>query len=153
MTGAMSRNKGAKAERDFVAYLRSHGFPEAERSVATGYTTPGRQRPDQGDVVGTPVAWQVKSYASDASDTQIGQWLVDAGSQAQALGVPYGLLVVKRNGKANPDQWWCWMHVGDLVELMGHDIHFEMPAVFAPVRLKVQHAVLLVRQWSKATAC
>lgn len=148
----MSRNKGAKAERDFVAYLRAHGFPDAERSVATGYATPGRQRPDEGDVRGTPVAWQIKAYAAEVSDTQINTWLCDAAEQAVAMGVQYGLLVIKRNGKADPGQWWCWMYTGDLVEMLGHDVYFSMPAVFAPIRMKVQHAVVLVNEWSKANA-
>lgn len=149
MTGAMSRNKGAKAERDFVAYLRSHGFADAERGVATGYRTVDRQRPDEGDVRGTEHAWQIKAYANEVSDNQIAQWLGDVEKQARSAGKRYGFLVIKRNGKADPSQWWCWLRAAELVSLLGGDCR-NLVAELAPVRLKVQHVVALLNEQVRA---
>src|SRR5688500_3530498 len=60
--GKYSREKGATAERHLVAWLRTHGWPGAERAVRTGYRTADRTSVDPGDVTGTPgLVWQVKN--------------------------------------------------------------------------------------------
>ncbi len=56
--GSAPKRKGSAFERDVVAYLREHGFPDAERAYGAG-------RPeDIGDVVGIPgVTVEVKNHA------------------------------------------------------------------------------------------
>jgi hypothetical protein len=149
--GAMSRNKGAKAERDLVAYLRMVGFGGAERAVRTGYRTKDRTSADPGDITGTPgIVWSVKDCAVDEHP----KWLAELDAMhGQATDVR--LLVHKRRGHAIPDKWWCWMRQGTYGQLYldwieGIDAVRQMdplpvwPAVF-PIRMELGHVIDLLR--------
>jgi hypothetical protein len=132
--GAMSRNKGARAERDLVAYLRQVGFGGAERAVRTGYRTAGRVSADPGDITGTPgIVWSVK----DAAVERLEQWLDELDAMESAGGIR--LLVQKRRGQAIPDKWWCWMRMDQLSLLL--DAHHYCAA---PVRMELCEAVDLL---------
>ena len=72
MSGAFSRNKGARAERAVVNYLRANGYPDARRILAGD----GRQ---DGDVAGVPlVCIEVK----DHKRTQWGAWMRQAWQES-----------------------------------------------------------------------
>ncbi len=107
--GKANGEKGKRAERDLVTWLRRHGFPGAERTVRTGYHTPARQRVDTGDIDGTPgLVFQVKDVA-DRLLWKVDGWLRETEAQRLAAGADVGVLVVKRRGHADPGHWWAWM--------------------------------------------
>ncbi|NAE18288.1 hypothetical protein, partial [Enterococcus hirae] len=67
---ARPRDIGTAAETATVRYLRTAGFPHAERRALRGTH-------DCGDITGTPgLAWEVKGgqAAKGASDGQVAQW-------------------------------------------------------------------------------
>ena len=142
--GRMSRNKGAKAERDLVAYLRLVGFGGAERAVRTGYRVAGRVAADPGDVTGTPgIVWSVK----DATVERLTDWLneldtMDAGGPY----VPTRLLVHKRRGHAAPARWFCWLWLDDLMFLIAEErpIRVGTEHVSVPVRMELGHVIPLL---------
>lgn len=112
MTGATNRRRGIVAERDLVRWLRVNGWPQAERSVVTGYRTATRQRPDGGDITGTPgIVWSLKDHATE----RIADWWTEL--EAMQGGPTVRLLVVKRRGHADPGLWWCWLTLAELVDL------------------------------------
>jgi hypothetical protein len=135
--GRMSRNKGAKAERDLVAYLRQVGFGGAERAVRTGYRTSERVSADPGDITGTPgIVWSVK----DAAVERIDAWLAELDAM-DGDDLDLRLLVHKRSGKTDPARWWCWTHLGPLTNLNSRG-----PALVSfPVRFELGHVIPLLR--------
>lgn len=136
--GAWSRNKGAKAERDLVAYLRTVGFSDAERAVRTGYRTQQRAAADPGDVTGTPgVVWSVK----DAAAERLADWFAELDAMDGAM-TDVRLLVHKRTGKADPGRWWCWTRVDTLLVLAAGG---PWASCTAPVRMELGHVVPLLR--------
>lgn len=139
--GKMSRNKGAKAERDVVKYLRAAGFPHAERAVRTGYRTNGRTAADPGDITGTPgIIWSVKDVAVERID----QWLADLDAM-HGQDDDVRLLVHKRRGHADPGRWWCWMRLSTLAHLV--DDHLSLGASMThavPVRMELGHVIPLL---------
>jgi hypothetical protein len=135
--GKMSRNKGAKAERDVVAYLRTVGFGGAERAVRTGYRTKDRAAADPGDITGTPgIVWSVKDVATE----QLAKWL-DELDAMEGPSDDVRLLVHKRPGKADPSRWWCWTYLDTLVDLVT-----DRPMTFDsfPVRMELGHVIPLL---------
>jgi hypothetical protein len=117
MTGATNRRRGLTAERALVTWLRNNGWPQAERTVVTGYRTPTRQRPDAGDITGTPgITWSLKDHATERITT----WWTELTNMD---GGPIRLLVVKNRGHADPGQWWCWLPLGYLIALTGAQPH------------------------------
>lgn len=92
---AMQRTKGAVAERDFVAFLRANGYPDARRYLSGD----GRQ---PGDVDGVPgVCIDVKNHQRLA----IPEWLAQVEAEAPAGSIP--VLAVRRPGLVDPGQWWA----------------------------------------------
>lgn len=116
--GALSRNKGAKAERDLCTWLRPI-WPKVDRTQRTGYRTAARQRRDNGDISGTPgITWSVK----DAERHYIESWWAELLEMEHEVPLPLEqapirLLVVKNNGHSCPADWWCWQSLTQLVEL------------------------------------
>lgn len=140
MGGAMSRNKGAKAERDLVAYLRTVGFGGAERAVRTGYRTATRVAADPGDVTGTPgIIWSMKDCATE----RLTDWFAELESM-DGFSTDVRLLVHKRAGKADPGRWWCWLRLHTLMELTGAQVPADLPN--PPLRLELGHVVPLLRR-------
>jgi hypothetical protein len=113
--GKANGDRGKRAERALVAWLRAHGWPGAERTVRTGHRTRQRVSVDKGDVDGTPgVCWQLKDVA-DAALHRVPVWLNETERQRMAAGADLGVLVVKRRGHSDPGDWWAWV---PLVTLM-----------------------------------
>lgn len=99
------RDIGTVAETAVVRYLRTAGFPHAERRALRG-------QQDAGDITGTPgIAWEVKGGAAArlASDAQVQEWLDDTDKERAAAGAAFGLLVLQRKGvgTANAARWWA----------------------------------------------
>lgn len=91
--GAMSRTKGARAERDVVRYLRANGYPDTRRYLAGD----GRQ---PGDIDWHPlICLEVKDRARSAWPT----WCRQAAAEARPGMVP--VVVRKTAGTADPGQW------------------------------------------------
>jgi hypothetical protein len=103
----MTRPKdiGTAAETAVVRYLRTAGFPHAERRALAGTH-------DLGDIVGTPgVCWEVKGgkAAKTASDGQVAAWLGETERERRNAGADVGVLVMARSGigPANAGRWWA----------------------------------------------
>ena len=130
-----SGGKGKRAERQLAEYLRSVGWPRAERAVVTGFNAGTRAVADAGDISGTPYTWQVKHYSGGLSDEQVLTFMAEARAQAAQAGTRLGILVERRDGKADPAQWWAWLRTVDLGIPIGTELS---PFVHsAPVRLHV----------------
>jgi len=144
--GRYSRNKGAVAERDLVRWLRTNGFPHAERAVRTGYRTTDRTSADPGDVTGTPgIVWSVKDCAAE----RITEWLdelVNMAAHDTSFEEPVQLLVTKRRGHANPGEWWCWLQLLDIGQLLtGSSPDVVIPEWNRPLRMELGHVMPLLR--------
>lgn len=113
-----ARGKGLTAERQLANYLGQQGWPDARRSVSTGWATKGRKHQDQGDIAGTPgLCFQLKNYADEEpGPSTLDKWLSATVDQAGPDRLP--LLVIKRNGHANPGMWHLWMRGSDLAHLL-----------------------------------
>lgn len=140
--GRANRRKGHDAERAVSRYLRTAGFPHAERAIRTAYTAAGRAIPDPGDITGTPgLAWQVKDHARES----ITQWLAETDVQRAAAGADFGILVQRRRGHADPGQWWAWITVKQLVMLHEDAVSYS-EFHDTPMRLQLRHVVSLLRR-------
>jgi hypothetical protein len=140
MGGAMSRNKGATAERRLVAYLRTVGFGGAERAVRTGYRTVARVAADPGDVTGTPgIIWSCKDVAEERLD----RWFDELDAMAGRPG-DVRLLVHKRAGKSDPGRWWCWMRLHMLIRVASDAQVFMVRPGDEPVRMELGHVIPLL---------
>lgn len=115
--GASNRRRGHTAERNVANFLRSVGYPDAERAVVTGFasTSGGRLKADPGDITGVPFIVSVKDCATE----QIDKWFDELEAMQHLTGMPDPprLLVHKRRGKASPERWWCWMRADQFVRL------------------------------------
>ncbi len=126
-----NRDKGLRAERELVKWLRLNGFPHAERSIVTGYRHASRQRFDGGDITGTPsIIWSVKDCARE----YIHEWW---GELTAMAGTPQDirLLIQKRKGHANPGEWWCWLPLAHLA-----------PGATGLIRVELRHWVPELRK-------
>lgn len=103
----MSRNKGARAERAVVAYLRDNGYPDARRYLAGD----GRQ---PGDVDAIPgVSIEVKDQAAYSISAWVAQAIDEAGERVPMVWMhPKGVRV------DDVGNWWCVMRVSDVVGLL-----------------------------------
>ena len=110
MSGAMSRNKGARAERAVVAYLRANGHEDARRYLAGD----GRQPGDVDALIG--VSLEVKHHETYA----IGAWLAQAIDEA---GDRLPVVVMKPKGVRVDDvgSWWAVMRFSDFLPLVEGD--------------------------------
>lgn len=103
--------RGPKFEADVVAFLRTAGFPDAERRVMGGAR-------DRGDVAGVR-GWVLELKASKAEDW--GYELTEAEKEARNAGVPRFALVKKRRNKPIAEAFAVvplWL----LAELMREDV-------------------------------
>lgn len=155
--GRANRNRGHQAERDVCRWLRTHGWPHAERAVRAGFKAPDRTAPDPGDVTGTPfILWSIKDCAAE----QIPRWfdeLDDMSDNAHTAGC-LTLLVHKRRGHADPGRWWCWQWQSQYLDLYRSWLHLvdevrgipELPLWIPsgteyPMRMELGHVVPLLR--------
>ena len=140
--GAANRRKGHQAERDLAKWLRSNGFPHAERAVRTGFRTLDRVSADPGDITGTiGIVWSVKDVAVEHT----AMWLDELDAMASDTdGATVGLLVHKRRGHASPERWWCWIRYESLIELAVGSTCTGCAEPF-PIRMELGHAVQVLR--------
>lgn len=131
--GAAERAKGVRAERAVAAWLRTHGWPQAERAVRTGYAATGRDSADPGDIIGTPgIVWQVTDRGDIDQDAVLSRRLADTEAQRAGAGADLGVLVVKRRGVADPGRWWAW-HPAQLITVNGRRVRT------VPARVELRH--------------
>lgn len=96
-----NKAKGAKAENDIAAWLRRHGYPDADRRPRNG-------RNDRGDIGGVPnVVIEVKNTASYAGE--LAGWLTEAETERQNAGADLGFVWHKRKGTSDPGHWYVTM--------------------------------------------
>ena len=141
---AANRNRGAVTERMVVAWLRAHGWPDAERAIVTGHRTRTRTRPDHGDVTGIPgVCVQVKSLRPvNAAERAVPAWMAETEAQRHASGADIGVLVVRRDGTAFVGEWFCWVPLSTVVMLTSGLSSAELGEV--PLRLSVADAARIL---------
>jgi hypothetical protein len=107
MASRRPRDIGTATESAVVRYLRTAGFPHAERRALRGAL-------DAGDITGTPgVVWECKGgmAAKTASDGLTQLWLDETMRQVANAGADVGILVVQRAGigELNAGRWWAVM--------------------------------------------
>lgn len=152
--GRTNRARGIQAERDLARYLRAHGWPDAERTIATGMRTRDRARADRGDITGTPgLVWQVKYHTRDLIGATLVKALYATAEQTVAAGADYGFLIQRRDGKADPGMWWAHLPLGDLTTLAMRDTERipDHAALMVPTRLALCHVVDLLHAAGYAT--
>lgn len=110
-----SQAKGKRGELAVVDYLKPW-FPDARRTVRTGFRNAKTSAADDGDIDGTPgLCFQVKVLADELVSGKVLQD-IHAETVEQAAGrLP--LIVNKRSGRGEVGQWWVWLPIGDLVQL------------------------------------
>jgi hypothetical protein len=107
--------KGKRGELAVVNYLKPW-FPDARRTVRTGFRNAVTQADDEGDIDGTPgFCLQVKVLGDElvqgkVLDRIFAETVTQAGSRMP-------LILNSRPGRAAVGQWWLWLRVGDLVHL------------------------------------
>lgn len=95
MTSPQKR-KGSQFERDAVTYLRSNGFPYAERSYGAG------RRLDVGDVDGVP-GWTLELKNCRAID--LAGWIDEAERERIHGRRRFGAVIAKRRNKGTSQSY------------------------------------------------
>lgn len=110
------KQKGTQAESDVVRWAKKHEFYAAERLALSGVN-------DRGDVrIATGVMVQVKDGYTDRkepTDFQIDSWLKETEQQRIRGDFTVGLLVHKRFGKGDPDEWRWYLDKRNALVLLG----------------------------------
>lgn len=104
------KQKGTAAESAVVSFLRTAGFPYAERLALQG----GK---DRGDITGIPgVVIEVKAVQEYAFN----QWLTEARVERDNAGADFGLVVAKPRlvGTTKTGQWYALMYAFDYLALV-----------------------------------
>lgn len=104
------KNKGTAGESAVVAYLRTAGFPYAERLALQG----GK---DRGDITGIPgIVIEVKAVQEYAFNG----WLSEARVERDNAGADFGLVVAKPRmvGTTRTRQWYALMYAYDYLALL-----------------------------------
>jgi hypothetical protein len=139
--GKSNRRKGLDAERAVARYLRTVGFPQAERAVRTGFNAGGRKVADPGDIAGIPgVVIQVKNTARE----DIAGWMEEVAEQSFKSDAAMGILVQRRSGKSDPARWWAWLMVSELMDLPRSSGEYMGASATRPVRMELGHLVPLL---------
>jgi len=92
---ATAKAKGRETENQAVAWLREHGWVNAERRRLTGAE-------DQGDVTGIPgLCIEVKSAAA----WKPVQWLKETSIETSNAHAELGFVMARPKGGTNVDDW------------------------------------------------
>ena len=103
-----SKRKGSKAELDVVKYLQSHGWIYAERRLAG-------DRNDKGDVAGVNgVCIEIKNRTK----TSLAEWVQEMLVETKNALARTGVVIHKRNGKADVADWYATLPVSMYVQLL-----------------------------------
>jgi hypothetical protein len=104
------KNKGTAGESAVVAYLRTAGFPYAERLALQG----GK---DRGDITGIPgIVIEVKAVQEYAFNT----WLREARVERDNAGADFGIVVAtpRMFGSKRTGYWYALMYAYDYLALL-----------------------------------
>ena len=104
------RAKGTSAETAVVNYLKTNGFPDADRAPLRGVL-------DKGDVTGVRnVVIEIKNHKT----YQIPAWLRELETEISNAQVEHGFLVVKPNGvgMSRVGDWWAILPLHRIVALL-----------------------------------
>jgi hypothetical protein len=146
---AANRTRGLVTEQMTVRWFRDNGFPHAERTVRTGYRVATRELADAGDLGLCPGAIvAVKSLRPvNRAERAVPGWLAETEAQRVAASAEVALLVVRRDGTADVGEWWAWLTMHTLGELLT-TWTAPVPTTLhppAPVRLLVADGCRLLR--------
>lgn len=104
------KNKGTAGESAVVAYLRTAGFPHAERLALQGSA-------DRGDITGIPgIVIEVKAV----QEYSFNSWLKEARAERDNAGADFGIVVAKPRlvGTTRTGQWYGLMYAYDYLALI-----------------------------------
>lgn len=103
-----AKRKGSQAERDVVAWLKTNGYKYADRRLA-GATL------DKGDISGVPgVTIEIKNHAK----LDLAGWTAELEIEMKNDGAWTGVVLHKRKGKGNVDDWYATMPAKIWIELI-----------------------------------
>lgn len=94
--GAAPKRKGSRFERDVVAFLAAHGFPDAERAYGAGRID------DVGDISGVP---DFTIQCRNTKTLELAAALNDAERQRARARSPYSVVVHKRRNRPTCDSY------------------------------------------------
>lgn len=100
----MTRPKdiGTQWETTVVRYLRSNGFPNAERRALSGSC-------DKGDLLIAPGLIAECKAHTEYSDADVRDWWQQTDRERHNSNAEMALLIVKRKGlRGQPGNAWCW---------------------------------------------
>jgi len=104
-----SRDKGTKFESQVVEFLRTHGFPYAERRALGGAN-------DKGDITGCgPIVVECKN----AKAITLAAWCDELDVEMRNAGVEVGAVVIKRRGTTDVGRAYAVMPMDVFVRLIG----------------------------------
>lgn len=102
------RQKGTSFETAVVNWLKTNGFPYAERRALHGTN-------DKGDITGTgPLVWECKNHKS----LSLSEWIIETEEERQNADADYGILVAKRRGYGDPADQYAILPLTRLVALL-----------------------------------
>ena len=110
-----AKRKGTAAETAVVNYLRTRGWPHAERRALNG----AGDRGDIAGVVGTVI--EVKAHAR----MELAAWLDETARETENDGAKYGVTWHKRRGRGSPGDWFVTMDGDTFVRLLADALGIE----------------------------
>lgn len=109
---AYHRQKGSSFERLLADYLKTNGFPFADRRVKNGAK-------DRGDVGGIHAHGQrVVIEAKNTAKINLGTWATEAETERVNDGALVGVICHKRHGKGQAADQWVTMTLRDFTALI-----------------------------------
>lgn len=108
------KQKGTAAESAVVSFLRTAGFPHAERLALQG----GK---DRGDITGVPgIVFEVKAVQEYAFSA----WLTEARVERDNAGADFGMVIAKPRlvGTSKTGQWYALMYSFDYLALVSEAV-------------------------------
>lgn len=141
--GRSASSRGKSYERQFAAWLREHGWPDADRAVVTGWKAAQRGQTDPGDIVGCPdLVWDVKSRSVALTPVETASMLAAVSVMREGEAARYGFLV-ERVHRRPIGEWRAWSGVGQLAALVTGDERW-VPLPYAATSILVRDLVALL---------
>jgi len=136
----VSRYVGRETEQAVARHLRRY-WPEAVRMVRTGWAhVDGGVSSDPGDLHGVPFAVQVKGHKRGTPhfvpDKALAEIWEEANGQALTSGLPFAVIIEKRQGTQDVDRWFAWLPVR-LVASLAICAHARLePSALSPFHMQ-----------------
>lgn len=103
-----SKQRGTAAESAVVKWLQCNGYPDVERRTLSGVH-------DRGDIAGLrSLVIEVK----DCARMDLAGWLGEAERERQNAGASHAVVVHKRRGKGNPNDWYVTLSGEQLLRFL-----------------------------------